>query len=133
MTAKAFAGVSFSDHAIAPFDTETIVQGRARGAKGALELWYNISTFGYVALDLGLAQAHRAYSARLRLGMRGSHGWSAGPELQRLGHIEDDVMRIGAFVRYETDRHEVSASAGIHEPDDSRGGGYLTGQWLMRF
>lgn len=132
-TVKAFAGWTETNHIIAPYDMETLVQGRAGGAKGALEIWQDLAGRAFLAVDLGYARPHGAHSERMRLGARATEAWSFGPELHRLGHAEGTTMRMGAFVRFDGPSQEGSISLGrsVYEGGDPQA--YLTAQWLVRF
>lgn len=133
LTAKLFAGIRFHDQVIGPFDPEAMVQGRATGATGAMELWYNVSDRHWAALDLTAASPFRSYAHRLRLGQRLGPSWSVGGEARMFGHIEARTAQLGAFVRFDNGVHEVSASAGWSAPDAGDTGVYGTIQWLRRF
>lgn len=132
-TVKAFAGWTETGHLITPFDTETMVQGRAGGAKGALEIWQDLSGRGFLAVNLGYAQPHGAHSQRVRLGARIGEAWSLGPELHRLGHVEGTTMRLGAFLRFEGPTQEGSISVGSSAYEGGEPQAYMTAQWLVRF
>lgn len=132
-TVKAFAEWTETNHLIAPFDVETLVQGRAGGAKGALEIWQDLASRGFLAVDLGYAQAHGAHSQRVRLGARVTDAWSLGPEVHRLGHAEGTTMRMGAFIRFEGPTQEGSLSFGSSAYEGGEPQAYITAQWLVRF
>jgi hypothetical protein len=133
LTVKAFAGLRMSDHRIAPFDPETLVQGEARGAVGVLEAWYNLTDRLWTSLDVNVAQSHRAYSHKLRFGWRATSALSIGVEGQALGHIENRTLKAGAFVRFDDGVNEVVASGGSQMPDGVKSAPYATLQWLRRF
>jgi hypothetical protein len=133
LTVKSFAGWQITGHAIAPFDPETEVQGKLSGAKGALEIWYNIGNVAWASLDLSYARAYNAYSHRGRLGWRATERFSVGGELSIVGHDESDVRRAGAFVRYDDGVNEISGQGGWSMQPGIEGSAYFGGQWLRRF
>ncbi len=133
LTLKVFAGYRHSAVAIAPFDPETLVQGQMHGAKGALEIWYNMTPRHWAALDLTAATPFKSYSHRLRLADRTFEHVSLGFEAAAFGHREGATHRVGAFVRYDNGLHEVSASGGWSMPRGDAGHAYGTVQWLYRF
>jgi Cellulose biosynthesis protein BcsS len=133
LTLKMFAGYQITGVAITPFDPETLVQGQKHGAKGALEVWYNMTLRHWAALDLTAATAFRTYSHRLRLADRAFEQVSLGVEAATFGHQEGATYRAGAFVRFDNGTHEVSASAGWSMPRGDAGHVYGTAQWLYRF
>jgi hypothetical protein len=132
-TVKAFAGWTQTSHLITPFDVETLVQGRAGGAKGALEIWQDLAGLGFLAVDLGYAQPHGAHSERVRLGARVTEAWSLGPEVHRLGHAEGTTLRMGGFIRFEGPTQEGSLSVGSSAYERGEPQAYITAQWLARF
>lgn len=139
LTAKAFGGVSLIDHQLSEIDDEAIVDSNEVGAKGVIELWLNISSNAFASLDLAWSTAHDTRSARSRIGYRlwsnFSMGLEAGLNLDaqsnckmEWGDKDDckinlnsdgghrdilDYSRGGAFMRYEWDGGEISASAGV--------------------
>jgi hypothetical protein len=133
LTIKTFAGLRVFDSRIAPFDPETVVQGQATGAVGAFEAWLNMTDRLWTSLDLNVAQAHKAYSHKLRLGWRGTPTLSVGLEGQAVGHVESRTLKAGAFVRFDDGVNEVTASAGSAMPEGSAASAYATVQWLRRF
>lgn len=132
-TVKAFAGWQIAAHLITPFDTETIVQGRSAGPKGALEIWTNFGNQAWASLDLSYAKAFGAYSTRLRGGWRATETLSVGPEVSLIGHEESRMLRLGAFLRFDNGVDELSASAGWSQSQGDVANGYVTAQWLRRF
>lgn len=132
-TVKAFAGWEIAAHLISPFDPETLVQGRSQGPKGALEIWANIGDRGFASLDLSYARSFGAYSSRLRAGWRTTDTLSLGPEASLIGHDESQMVRAGAFIRFDNGVDEISASAGWTKARGDEGTGYVTAQWLRRF
>jgi hypothetical protein len=134
LTAKAFVGIAYSAHDIAPFDPENLVIGDDIGLKGVLELWLDIGTVGFASLDVSWSNAHETRAARSRLGARFSPSMSGGLEAWlNLDAQSDcdlgwdngaacnsdeetsliDYTRAGLFLRYEWDGGEVSVSGGI--------------------
>jgi hypothetical protein len=139
LTAKAFGGVSLISHQIAPLDPENIAVGDEWGAKGVIELWFDITPEAYAALDLSWSTAHDARSARTRVGYRMTPtlsigleaglnidaqgdcdlGWTSRDDCgqqARLGKIDRDLLdytRGGAFLRYEWDGGEIAVSGGV--------------------
>jgi hypothetical protein len=132
-TIKVFAGWSWSNHLIGPYDSATHVQGRAKGAKMALEIWHNWTPQLWLSLDLSAAQPHRTFSANLRTGWRLDDAWSLGPEASMTGHSEATLQRAGVFVRREDLVGEFTISAGILRARGDQPAGYGTGQYLRRF
>lgn len=133
-TVKAFAGWEIAAHLISPFDPETLVQGRSKGPKGAVEIWTNYGQRAWAALDLSYAKAFGAYSTRLRTGWRASDTISVGPEVSLIGHDENQMVRAGAFLRYDNGVDEISAAAGWTKALGSDEGDlYVGAQWLRRF
>jgi Cellulose biosynthesis protein BcsS len=163
LTAKAFVGVSFIDHDIAPFDTGNISINSAVGAKGVLEFWYNSSPKAWSSLDLAYSTAHATASVRMRSGYRlwpqVSIGVEGGLNIDgqaqckiRLSTQKGcpfskddtdaasllDFGRTGLFARYEWTGGEVSVSAGglgqIIAADGSFNlDPYVTVNWVMQF
>jgi hypothetical protein len=133
LTLKVFAGYQNTTVAIAPFDPETLVQGQKHGAKGAFEIWYNMTPRTWAALDITAATAFRTYSHRLRVADRTFENVSFGIEAAAFGHQESATQRVGAFVRFDNGTHEVSASGGWSMPRGDAGHAYGTVQWLYRF
>ncbi len=133
LTLKMFAGYQNTAIAIAPFDPETMVQGQKHGAKGALEIWYNISPRHWAALDVTAATSFRTYSHRLRVADRTFDYVSLGVEAAAFGHQEGATLRAGAFARFDNGRHEISVAAGWSMPRGDVGHVYGSAQWLYRF
>jgi hypothetical protein len=139
LTAKAYGGVAMIGHAISPFDPENVVFGDEFGFKGVLELWLDIGSSGYAALDLSWNTAHDTRAARSRLGLRATPSLSAGLEAWLDLNAQSDCdlgwdnsaacgdglatgdentelldyTRAGVFMRYEWDGGEVSLSGGV--------------------
>lgn len=141
LTAKAFAGISYLTHHIAPVDPDNLVSGEEIGFKGVLELWLDIGDAGFASLDLSWNTAHNTRNARTRVGAYVAPGLSTG--LEGWLNLDDqsdcdlgwgntaacdedeqthllDYTRAGLFVRYAWDGGEVSLSGGIS------GGGFMS-------
>ncbi len=133
-TVKIFGGWQWADHRITPVDPVTNVQGIARGAKGAIEIWHNWTPQFWTSLDLSAAQVHRTFGAQLRTGWRVDEGLSLGPEAGIVGHTETTVQHAGLFLRYENLANEITVTGGISRArGDSSQTGYATAQYLRRF
>ncbi len=164
LTAKAFVGASTSAHLISPVDPENAVNGEDYGLKGVIELWLDIGSTGYAAVDMSWNTAHSIRSARSRVGARISRNISTGLEAwldldaqsdcdrgvrssgdcARQFILESerteliDYARTGAFLRYEWDGGEISASAGVSGGMFKNGGSseprpYGTINWIKQF
>ncbi len=163
VTVKAFAGVSFIEHDIAPFDTENFAAGDDVGVKGVIELWMNTGKRSWASLDLSYSTAHETAAIRTRSGYRWTPSWSFGAEgglnLDGQGQCKirlpeqtgcrlnvNDVIpktlfdygRTGLFARYEWDGGEVSVSAGalgqvLSPTGDIQFEPYATVNWIMQF
>ncbi len=132
-TVKLFGGMTWTNHRIAPYDTATGVQGAAKGAKAALEVWHNWSPKLWTSLDVSAAQVHRTYAAQLRVGWRFDPSWSAGPEASLIGHTEAALQRAGGFLRYESLGDEFTISGGHMRARGDIPSAYGTVQYLRRF
>ena len=133
LTWKVFAGYQNAAVVLSPFDEETIVQGSRHGAKGSLELWYNLTPRQWASLDLTVATPFRSYSHRLRAATRVTEEISLGAEAAAFGHQEGSTRRIGAFLRYDNGTHEVSGALGWSMPRGDVGQAYGSVQWLYRY
>lgn len=156
LTAKAFAGVSLSGHAvtdlfqplnIAVAPDEAPIDGREIGVKAALEFWLNLGTQGWSSLDLNWTGAHDTYSARFRVAWRAWPTVSLGVEAIVNGDQRHDITkfmsepgldhierRLGAFARYEWYGGEVSLAGGIAAAADDGGTNpYATLNWITQF
>ncbi len=149
---KAFIGAGMIDHKIEPLDRLNLAQGPDLGAKGVLELWFNVGEKGFASLDLSLTSAHLTRSARGRAGYRLMPDVSVGVEAgingdrqadfkmseEQPSHRTEawDYVRAGAFARYEWYGGEISASAGLmgdlREARD-KAGPYATINWIKQF
>jgi hypothetical protein len=133
LTLKGFAGASFADHTIAPFDPETSISGRGVGARFVLEAWYNVSDTVWSSLDLSWSTLHDTYSARSRMGWRVVPTISMGFEAGAIGTAEYDTGRAGGFLRYEWYTGEISASGGVSFDREKEVRPFLTHNRLTRF
>lgn len=113
LTAKAFVGVAYIDHAIRPFDTDNDVQSAEWGPKVGLEFWLNLGETAWTSLDGQWTSAHNTFSIRSRYGYRILPTVSVGPEAGINGNNEHINGRAGLFARYEWAGGEISASAGV--------------------
>ena len=136
-TIKAFAGYEYQSNIIGPHDPELKIQGTARGAKGALEIWHNWTSNTWTSLDLSGAHANSSYSAQTRTGLRfeafGDPGWSFGPEFAQTGNTQTTLRRAGLFIRFEELGYEFTISSGVATATNNLPSGYFTGQYLRRF
>jgi Cellulose biosynthesis protein BcsS len=94
------------------------------GAKGAVELWLNITPRVWSALDLSYADTRATAAAHLRVGYRVFGQLSLGLEgrldhSDNTGYVQDNAgirhycsSRVGAFARFEWDGGEISAAGG---------------------
>lgn len=159
LTAKAFAGISYLAHDIAPHDPDNLVSGDDIGFKGALELWLDIGDIGFASLDASWNSAHDTRNVRTRLGARVAPNWSGGVEgWLNLDDQSDcdlgwdnsaacyndekteliDYTRAGLFVRYDWDGGEISLSGGVSggsfgSSGDANPEPYATLNWLTQF
>jgi hypothetical protein len=117
LTAKAFAGASMSSEHHLIQDPNNHDDGTEYGAKGALELWLNVSQESWTSLDLSYATARNETSSRWRTGWRVEPGLSIGPELRYDKNVEtgegDWNGRAGLFVRCDWVGGEVSLAGGV--------------------
>jgi hypothetical protein len=143
LSVKIYGGVTASQHQITPDDPETIIRGRGLGGKAVLESWWDISDQAWTSLDLAWASLYDSYSARARLGWRFTPAVSAGLEAGAGGNVEGDMVRLGAFLRYEWASGEFVVSGGVandrllEDVGSPRAADasvpYATVSWLMRF
>jgi Cellulose biosynthesis protein BcsS len=163
VTAKAFVGVSFIDHTIAPYDVENFSVGGEFGVKGVIEIWMNTGPRSWSSLDVSYTTAHETGAIRTRSGYRLTPHWSVGGEgglnldgqgqcKMRLKQQIDcrlndndtlpksltDFGRMGLFARYEWDGGEVSVSGGalgqvFNSESDIQFEPYATVNWIMKF
>ena len=159
LTAKAFAGISYLAHDIAPLDPDNLVTGDDIGFKGALELWLDIGDMGFASLDASWNTAHNTRNVRSRLGARVAPNWSSG--LEAWLNLDDqsdcdlgwndtaacygdektellDYTRAGLFLRYDWDGGELSLSSGVSGGSFGSSGNaspepYATLNWLTQF
>jgi len=133
MTLKAYAGATFDGHALEPFDPGNPVNGRATGAKGVVEAWFNLTPAAWAQVDAAYGTAHSAYFSRLRLGYRLNQGLSLGVEGGALGNSASDSGRGGGFARYEWLGGEMSVSGGVSGDIERPRNPYATVMYLMKF
>jgi hypothetical protein len=133
LTIKAYAGITQDQHEISPTDLENIIQGQRYGLKLALETWVNLGDSAFLQSDLSWSQPFETYSARLRAGYRPSSGWSIGPEISFDGNSVYDSVKGGGFLRFEWERGELSASAGVSTDRSGAADAYGTINLLLRF
>ena len=113
MSVKVFAGVTAAQHQITPDDPETVIRGQGWGGKAVVETWWDITDKAWTSLDLSWTSLYDSYAARARLGWRFTPALSVGLEAGAAGHVEGEVARVGAFVRYEWAGGELSLSGGL--------------------
>jgi hypothetical protein len=143
VTVKAFGGLMGADHRLNPDDPETGIRGAGFGGKVALETWWTISDAAWSSVDVSWGSLHHTYATRARLGWRVLPALSAGLEAGAAGNVEGDVVRGGAFVRYEWSGGEVSVSGGASNDKLLEAGAgaitakssvpFATFSWLTRF
>lgn len=155
LTAKAFAGISYSSHTVTELyqplgeplsPGEEPFNGAEFGAKAAIELWLDLNSTSWSSLDLGWTNAHDTYAARLRLGWRAlptvSFGGEAilnGDSRYKVGRLLDDPdlnevnRRVGGFARYEWFGGEVSVAGGLSYVGALAPKPYVTANWITQF
>jgi Cellulose biosynthesis protein BcsS len=111
VTLKVFAGLAAEDRR--SDEPGSPPQGVEVGAKGAAEVWWNITDQVWTSVDLSAASLHSLYSARIRLGWRLWPELSSGLEGGSAGTTDHDIARFGGFLRYEWATGELSLSAGL--------------------
>lgn len=122
-TLKVLAGGSAIGHILSEYDRLNRVQGLDFGPKIGLESWWNLGDKAFQQLDSSWTAAFGSVDIRSRTGFRISNDFSAGIELAASSNTqlksewsEGKPWRGasgGAFVRYEWEAGEVSASAGL--------------------
>jgi Cellulose biosynthesis protein BcsS len=144
VTLKVFAGLTAADSQVKPDDPETSIRGLGFGGKVAVETWWNIGDQAWTAVDLSWGSLYQSYAARTRLGWRFMPALSVGLEAGAVGNLDCDIVRVGAFVRYELASGEISISGGASN-DKLRDGSsgllgatqasapFVTLSWLTRF
>ncbi|MFM9849422.1 MAG: cellulose biosynthesis protein BcsS [Hyphomicrobiaceae bacterium] len=133
LTLKVFAGAVAQHNSVTPIDVESTVRGTRWGGKGAVEAWLDIGASAFAQLDLSYATIYDTYGSRLRLGYKFTPQLSIGPEAGLNGNVDYDSGRLGAFVRYDGTRGEISVSAGAAGDRSEVTGGYATINALLRF
>ncbi|MFM1816480.1 MAG: hypothetical protein RLZ98_3175 [Pseudomonadota bacterium] len=132
-TLKAFAGGTWSEHTLSPFDPANDVFGEKFGVKAILEGWLNVTDRSWASADLSFSTAHGDFSSRLRYGYRLMPKLSVGPEAGGYGNREFTGGRIGAFARYEWTRGEIALSGGISGDIEQPDSPYATLNVVQKF
>lgn len=138
LTLKVFAGAVYANE-------QRLIDGEDEGSTGPytaarvlVESWYNLTPDAFAQLDMGWMSRLDEITARGRLGYRFMPEFSAGPEVgywsaaREWGSGRDDLIRYGAFVRYEWFGGEISASAGLADGAEDNEF-YATLNALLRF
>lgn len=112
-TIKAYMGLGFEDHDIAPNDPANSVNGSEFGVMGQLELWRNLGENNWFSADASYGDLFGSYWTQMRLGHRFGKRISAGIEGGVLGNEEYDSGRGGGFLRYHLGEMELTVSGGI--------------------
>ena len=151
LTAKAFAGVAWSETLTTPHDPSVPDLGAHLAPKGALELWLDIGASAFAQLDAGWSSHRQTTQALARLGWRVTPELSGGIEAGVLTRelpvhayrgtrtVEHQEAKAGLFARYEFARGEISLSGGMVSEDretpvlsqDAKP--YAAATWLWRF
>lgn len=151
LTAKAFAGIAWSETVTAPHDPSVPDLGAHLSPKGALELWLDIGASAFAQLDAGWSSHRQTSLALARLGWRMTPELSGGVEAGVLSKelpvhayrgtraVEHREAKAGLFARYELARGEIALSGGVVSEDretpilsqDAKP--YATATWLWRF
>jgi hypothetical protein len=128
---------------ISPNDPAARIHGPGLGGKVAIEGWLNLSDRAWTAVDLSWGSVDQSYAGRVRLGWRFIPELSAGLEADAVGNIDCDIIRAGAFVRYELTSGEMSIAGGIANDQLLAGNGssspagsgtpFAMVSWLTRF
>jgi len=138
LTLKIFAGGAYANE-------QRRIDGEDEGSTGAftaarvlVESWYNLTPNAFAQLDAGWTSRLDALTARGRLGYRMTPEISVGPEVgywsadRELEAGRDDIIRYGAFIRYEWSAGEISLSGGIAD-DGEDNNFYASLSALLRF
>ncbi len=154
LTVKVFSGVAFAHNTYTPYQPVEAGNARTLGAKGLVELWYNLPRDGFASLDVGYATVMSSAWARGRLGFGLAPGRTAGveagyvgsikpqpirDEFGAIGAIQPESFRLGAFTRMGLMGGELDLSAGWSRTRDAlqtKGAisePYAGAQWLTRF
>ena len=133
LTSKVFAGYYAELHVISPYNPSSHSHGRAEGIKLALENWLDFGGRWWASLDGSWTSANTSYWTRMRAAYRVWPKLSAGLEIGALGNVEFDAGRLGAFLRYETDNGELSASGGVSGDYAAPTNAYVSLNWLSRY
>ena len=130
LTLKVFARVMAADKAAGASGDSTA----DFGGKVALETWWNVGDTAWTSVDLSWGSLDQSHAGRARLGWRLSPALSAGLESGAAGSVEYEVVRAGAFVRYEWASGEISVSGGATHDDVRDGiGGLRSAAWTTHF
>jgi cellulose biosynthesis protein BcsS len=113
LTLKVFAGLTAADRQIRPDDPTVRIHGPGLGGKVALEGWWNLSDRAWTAVDGSWASLYQSYAGRARLGWRFMPELSGGLEASAVGNLDCDIVRAGAFLRYELVSGEISVTGGV--------------------
>lgn len=143
LTVKLFGGLTMGDRQIGPDDPAARIRGFGLGGKVAVESWLNLSDRAWTAVDLSWGSLYQSYAGRMRLGWRFVPELSAGLEAGALGNVDCDIVRAGAFLRYELTSGEISITGGVSNDRllDGKGTSTVAGagtpfamlSWLTRF
>jgi hypothetical protein len=138
LTLKIFAGGAYANE-------QRLIDGEDEGSSGPftsarvlVESWYNLTPNAFAQLDAGWTSRLDALTARGRIGYRITPEISAGPEVgywsadRELEAGRDDIVRYGAFIRYEWAAGEVSLSGGLAD-DGEDNNFYASLNALLRF
>lgn len=134
LTLKVFAGAAYANERHLMDGVDEGSPGQFAAARVLVESWLNLGPNAFAQLDAGWTSRLDAINARGRLGLRITPEISIGPELgywsagRESGSGRDDLVRTGAFVRYEWAAGEVSLSGGVADGD-----AYGTLNALLRF
>lgn len=110
---KAYAGVQYEEHRLAPTDPSNSVKGAEWGAKGQAELWRNLGQNNWFSANGSYGSAFGDYWSQARLGRRLSSLGSLGFEGGGLGNEAYDAGRGGGFVRLHLGAAELTLSGGV--------------------
>lgn len=148
LTAKVFAGASFSEHIVeGPDDFTPEISGQNVGPKAQVELWYDAGGGMWASLNGSYTTILDTYSVNSRIGWRVLPNLSVGIESTIQNRLADKVDLAGAyasggaFVRYTWSTGEASLSAGLTvdlDTDDTvviedPTSPYIGVNWLTKF
>lgn len=138
LTLKVFAGAAYANEKRLIDDDDEGSTGPFTAARVLVESWYDLAPNAFAQLDAGWTSRLDALTARGRLGYRMTPEISVGPEVgywsadRELEAGRDDIVRYGAFVRYEWSTGEISLSGGLAD-DGEESTFYATLNALLRF